>query len=103
MVERVRKGGWDMIWLERSDDETRGLVRVVDAVVLPSRSPGEFFTEPGSCATDGTPDPTVGAIVHLSSDTASSTVSHAWRFDRRARAITPLPTTGLACRLRAHD
>jgi hypothetical protein len=103
MVERVRKDGWDMIWLERSDDAQRGLVRVVDAVVLPSRSPGEFFTGPGSCATDGTPDPTVGAIVHLGGDSASATVSRAWRFDRRAGAITPLPITGLACRLRAHD
>ena len=103
LVERVRRQGWDMVWLERYDDHQRETVRVVDAVLLPPRRPGEFFAEPGSCERDGIPDAGVAGIVQVRGDDLSSDVSYAWQFDRQAEAITPLPTAPLACRLVAHD
>lgn len=103
VVERVRERGWDMVWLERSTVPEHETVRVVDAVLLPPRSPGAFFTEPGSCQREGIPDASVAAVVRVRGDELSSDVSHAWRFDAQAEAITPLATGPVACRLQAHD
>jgi hypothetical protein len=103
VVERVRTHGWDMLWLERYDVPKNETVRVVDAVLLPPRSSGEFFAEPGSCQHDGAPDTSVAAIVRVRGDELSSDVRHAWRFDRQRQAVTSLPTAGVACRLQAHD